>query len=137
MNYNPYKIDRDKTILQIEEDIQFCKQMIDVYILTNKNDNFIIKISDNVDDIFDILFTNYENYKDYKLLEMYNFFKDFKKNTNKYKTYGKFTIYKYGKCFELGNKTVQNMVNEFKNQMIFKKFIRKKKINLIWKTSEL
>jgi hypothetical protein len=136
MSYNPNKIDTELLIKQINDDINHCKIYNDVFIITLKNTNDIVKVFDSFNDVVKFLFNNFEIYKQYELLNVFNFFFDFKKSTNKYKTYSKFTVYKYLKCAELGNKTVKNILNDFEEQIIFKMFFRKKKIETIWKTYE-
>jgi len=126
-------VDVDKLNNDILEYTKKAMLISDIFLIINRSGN-ILKVTDDVDDIF--LFLN--NNK--KILESKNivikclwveFLETFLKETNKYKTYKKFTCFKYFNTLKYGNKTDKIHMEEIKKEPMFRNFLRTMKLKRI------
>jgi len=126
-------------ILNLEKD--------DYYIITYKGE--IVKITSSTKKLLKIINKNKDilSQKNYFKLDFYEFGTEFLKDTNKYKTYHRFTIYKYNIHIEKlenflsknKNKSLPNYLIRFQKLLKDPKckiFLRKKKIERLIKKND-
>ena len=126
-------IDLYNKILNIEEE--------NYYLITYKNK--LQHITSSTEEVLKIINKNKDilQQKEYFKLDFYDFATSFLKETNKYKTYHKFTVYKYNIHIEKLEKFLNNKSNKNKHLPSYlltflsllkdnkcKNFLRKKKI---------
>jgi hypothetical protein len=126
-------VDVDKLNNDILEYTKKAMFISDIFFIINRSGN-ILKVTDNVDDIFSFLNNNKKILESKSIVSKYlwvEFLETFLKETNKYKTYRKFTCFKYFNTLKYGNKTDKIHMEKIKIDPMFRNFLRTMKLNRI------
>jgi len=126
-------VDVDKLNNDILEYTKKAMFISDIFFIINRSGN-ILKVTDNVDDIFLFLNNNKKILESKSIVSKYlwvEFLETFLKETNKYKTYRKFTCFKYFNTLKYGNKTDKIHMEKIKIDPMFRNFLRTMKLDRI------
>jgi len=124
-----------KTLITKEHVIPLIEKALlvkDIFIITKIGK--VVQVYDDAFEVLKFLFPKpFEEMKDYKICEFYWFLDTFIKDKNKYKTIGRFTIYKYNNTIKLGKKPDLETINNLSKDKMVINFLRERKLERICK----